>query len=241
MILGTICTRNCTFCAVKSGRPEKLDSGEADRIKESVQEMGLTHVVITSVTRDDLPDGGAGQFAAVVHALRSVTPPVSVEVLVPDFQGSSSALQAVLDAAPERVVHNMETVERLYPIVRPAADYRRSLQILSYAAKEMKKGTFVKSGFMVGLGEQDEEISVLMRDLREAGVTMLTIGQYLAPSLRHQSVTRFISPGEFAHLEDIARRTGFAHVAAGPLVRSSYHAGVNYKEAAADAETVAAY
>ncbi|MCX5805408.1 MAG: lipoyl synthase [Proteobacteria bacterium] len=241
MILGAICTRNCTFCAVTSGSPEKVDSSEADRIKESVQEMGLTHVVITSVTRDDLPDSGAGQFAAVVHALRSVTPPVSIEVLLPDFQGSLSDLRTVLDVAPDIVAHNMETVERFYPIVRPAADYQRSLRILSYAAKERKKGMFVKSGFMVGLGEEDEEIFVLMRDLRETGVTMLTIGQYLAPSLRHYQVRRFISPGEFAHLEDIARSMGFVHVAAGPLVRSSYHAGVNYKEAAADVATVAAH
>lgn len=241
MILGANCTRNCTFCAVKSGRPAKLDSREPDRIRESVREMGLTHVVITSVTRDDLPDGGAGQFAAVVRTLRSVTPPVSVEVLLPDFQGSLPALRIVLDAAPNIVAHNVETVERLYPVVRPAADYHRSLQVLSDAVKEAKKGTFVKSGFMVGLGEEDEEISVLMSDLREAGVTMLTIGQYLAPSLRHHQVTRFVSPEQFSHLEDIARRMGFAHVAAGPLVRSSYHAGMNYKEAAADVATVAAH
>ncbi|MCX5811112.1 MAG: lipoyl synthase [Proteobacteria bacterium] len=241
MILGAICTRNCSFCAVKSGSPEKVDNNEADRIRESVQEMGLTHAVITSVTRDDLPDGGAGKFAVVIQALHSITPPVSVEVLLPDFQGSSSALQTVLDVAPDIVAHNMETVERLYPIVRPAADYQRSLRSLSYAAEETKMGTFVKSGFMVGLGEEDEEIFVLMRDLREAGVTMLTIGQYLAPSLRHYQVRRFISPEEFAHLEDIARHMGFAHVAAGSLVRSSYHAGVNYKEVAADVATVAAH
>ena len=241
MILGVNCTRECTFCAVKSGKPEKLDIYEPDRIRESVREMGLTHVVVTSVTRDDLSDGGAGQFAAVIQALRSVTPPVSIEVLLPDFQGSFSALQSVLDASPDIVAHNMETVERLYPVVRPVADYQRSLRVLSYAVKETKKGTFVKSGFMVGLGEQDEEIAVLMRDLREAGVTMLTIGQYLAPSLRHHQVTRFVMPEQFAHLEDFARRMGFAHVVAGPLVRSSYRAGENYKEAAADVATMAAH
>lgn len=241
MILGANCTRNCTFCAVNSGRPEKLDVYEPDRIRESVREMGLTHVVITSVTRDDLPDGGAGQFAAVVRALRSITPSVSVEVLVPDFQGSLPALQIVLDAAPDIVAHNMETVERLYPSVRPAAGYHRSLQVLSYTAKEAKPGTFVKSGFMVGLGEEDDEISVLMRDLLKAGVTMLTVGQYLAPSLRHHQVTRFVTPGQFAHIETIARKMEFTHVAAGPLVRSSYHAGVNYKEAAENVATMAAH
>jgi lipoic acid synthetase len=231
MILGTKCTRNCKFCAVKSGTPEKLDKYEPDRIRESVQELGLNHVVITSVTRDDLPDGGAGQFAAVVQALRSIRPPVSIEVLLPDFQGSLPALQIVLDEAPDIVAHNMETVERLYPTVRPTADYRRSLQVLSYAAKEAKKGTFVKSGFMVGIGEEDEEISILMRNLKDTGTSMLTIGQYLTPSLRHHQVSRFVSIEQFAHLEEIAREMGFAHVAAGPLVRSSYHAGLNYKEA----------
>lgn len=241
MILGTSCTRNCTFCAIKNGRPDKPDSGEPDRIRESVVEMGLSHVVITSVTRDDLPDGGASQFAAVIHALRPVTPPVSLELLLPDFQGSLPALRIVLDAAPDIVAHNMETVKRLYAVVRPATDYHRSLRVLSCAAKEAKKGTFIKSGFMVGLGEQDEEVLVLMRDLREIGVTMLTIGQYLAPSLGHHRVARYVSPGEFAHLEDLARRMGFAHVVAGPLVRSSYHAGERYREAAADVPAVAAH
>ena len=241
MILGANCTRNCTFCAIRSGRPEKVDKSETVRIRKSVQEMGLTHVVITSVTRDDLQDGGASHFAAVVRDLRAITPTVSAEVLLPDFRGSIPALRTVLDAAPDIVAHNMETVERLYPVVRPAADYHRSLQVLSYAAKETKKGTFVKSGFMVGLREEDGEISVLMQDLQKAGVTMLTVGQYLAPSLRHHQVTRFVSPGQFAHIEAIARKMGFAHVTAGPLVRSSYHAGVNYKEAAADVTTVAVH
>lgn len=241
LILGANCTRNCKFCAVDSGRPENLDIREPDRIKESVREMGLSHVVITSVTRDDLPDGGAKQFAAVIYSLRSLKPPVSVEVLLPDFQGSIPALEIVLDAAPDIFAHNIETVKRLYPVVRPAANYRRSLQVLSYAAKESKNGAFVKSGFMVGLGEKDDEILVLMKDLLEAGVTMLTIGQYLAPSLRHHGVTRFVSPRQFKHLEDVARRMGFLHVAAGPLVRSSFRAGEHYKEAAANVAKVAAH
>lgn len=241
MILGANCTRSCTFCAVGSGRPEKLDIREPDRIRESVCEMGLSHVVITSVTRDDLPDGGAGQFASVVRALRPVMPQVSVEVLLPDFQGSLSALQTVLDSAPDIIAHNMETVKGLYPIVRPVADYHRSLRVLSYAAKKAKPGTFVKSGFIVGLGEDDQELSALMKDLREAGVAMLTIGQYLAPSLHHHQVTRFVTPEQFAHLEGMAKGMGFVHVTAGPLVRSSYHAGLNYKEAAAGAATVEAH
>jgi lipoyl synthase len=241
MILGTNCTRNCSFCAVGSGTPEKVDEQEPDRIRESVREMGLSHVVITSVTRDDLPDGGAGHFAAVVKTLRTMRPAVSVEVLLPDFQGSVSALRIVLNEGPDVVGHNIETVSRLYPAVRSAAEYHRSLQVLSFAAKEKNARTLVKSGFMVGLGEQDEEILELMQDLREAGVNLLTIGQYLAPTLRHHAVRRFVVPEQFSHLEDVGRRMGFIHVAAGPLVRSSYHAGVAYKEAASHAPPMAAH
>lgn len=232
MILGKICTRNCTFCAVAGGRPEVLDKSEPERISTSVSRMCLSHVVITSVTRDDLPDGGAKQFAEVIHSLRSLKPPVSVEVLLPDFQGSFPAMQIVLDSAPHIIAHNMETINRLYPVVRPVADYHRSLAVLSYAAKEAKKGTFVKSGFMVGLGEKDEEIFSLMKDLKHAGVTMLTIGQYLAPSLRHYPVQRFVSTDQFTYYENSAREMGFIHVAAGPLIRSSYRAGEIYREVA---------
>lgn len=241
LILGANCTRNCKFCAVGSGKPERLDMSEPERIRQSVLEMGLSHVVITSVTRDDLKDGGAGQFAAVIRALRSLIPPPSIEVLLPDFQGSRDSLQIVLDAAPDIVAHNIETVARLYPVVRPAADYHRSLGLLSGAAKEASAGALVKSGFMVGLGEEDEEILGLMKDLREAGVAMLTIGQYLAPSLSHHQVARFVTPGQFEQLESVAREMGFAHIASGPLVRSSYHAGHNYKEAANDGTTVASH
>lgn len=230
MILGTNCTRNCTFCAVDHGIPEEPDPLEPDRIIESVREMGLKHVVITSVTRDDLPDGGADEFATVIHSLRARMPAVSIEVLLPDFQGSLSALQVVLDARPDIVAHNVETISRLYPSVRPAADYHRSLRLLSHAAKHVRGAMFVKSGFMVGLGEKDKEIVSLMRDLRDAGVQLLTIGQYLAPSLRHYAVRRFVLPEQFVCLEDSARGMGFLHVVAGPLVRSSYHAGAAYAE-----------
>lgn len=230
MILGTNCTRNCTFCAVGHGIPEEPDALEPERIAESVREMGLKHVVITSVTRDDLTDGGARQFARVIHGLRRLVPPVSTEVLLPDFQGSLSALRVVLDASPNIVAHNIETISRLYPSVRPAADYHRSLKLLSYASKEAGCGMFVKSGFMVGLGEREAEIDSLMQDLREAGVQFLTIGQYLAPSLRHYAVQRFILPEQFQYLEGVARGMGFIHAVAGPLVRSSYHAGLAYNE-----------
>lgn len=241
MILGKNCSRNCSFCAVTTGRPEKLDEEEPIRIRESVRDMALTHVVITSVTRDDLPDGGACHFAAVIRALQTLSPAVSIEVLLPDFQGSIPALQFVLDARPNIVAHNIETVQNLYPAVRPAADYHRSLQFLSYAARNGEKEIFVKSGFMVGLGEKDEEILELMRDLRESGVSLLTIGQYLAPSLRHYAVRRFVATEYFTYLEDVARRMGFIHVVAGPLVRSSYHADTSYKEAVAHAPSMAAY
>lgn len=230
MILGTNCTRNCRFCAVGHGIPEEPDPLEPERIAESVREMDLKHVVITSVTRDDLRDGGAHQFAKVIHSVSKLAPPVSTEVLLPDFQGSLSALRVVLDAGPNIVAHNIETIPRLYHSVRPAADYHRSLRLLSYAAKEAGGGVFVKSGFMAGLGEKDTEIISLMEDLREAGVQFLTIGQYLAPSLRHHAVGRFVLPEQFQYLEDAARGMGFIHTVAGPLVRSSYHAVLAYAE-----------
>ncbi len=229
MILGSRCTRNCTFCAVDTGTPEDVDRQEPVRIKEAVRQMGLSHVVITSVTRDDLPDGGAGRYAAVLRELRTLMPTVSAEVLIPDFQGSLSALKIVLDAAPNILGHNIETVHRLYPAVRSAADYYRSLQLLSHARDMAKEGMLVKSGFMVGLGEDNAEIYALMQDLREAGVNMLTIGQYLAPSLYHHQVVRYVSLREYADFEKAGLGMGFDHVMAGPLVRSSYHAGTNLR------------
>ena len=229
MILGSRCIRNCTFCAVDTGIPEDVDHQEPVRVKEAVRQMGLSHVVITSVTRDDLPDGGAGQYAAVLRELRTLTPTVSTEVLIPDFQGSLSALKIVLDAAPDIVGHNIETVHRLYPAVRSAADYYRSLRLLSRARDMAKEGMLVKSGFMVGLGEDNSEIYALMQDLREAGVNMLTIGQYLAPSLYHHQVVRYVSLEEFADFEKVGLQLGFDHVMAGPRVRSSYHAGTNLR------------
>jgi len=241
MILGSICTRNCTFCAVGTGMPASVDHQEPERIRESVRQMGLSHAVITSVTRDDLSDGGAGQFAAVVRALRTLVPPVSVEVLLPDLRGSLSALEIVLDAAPDIVGHNIETVARLYPAVRSASDYNRSLRVLSRTARNRKKGNFVKSGFMVGLGEVNAEIYALMKDLREAGVNMLTIGQYLAPSLYHHQVVRYVSLEEFADFEKAGLQLGFDHVMAGPLVRSSYHAAMSFRAVEAHDQTMASH
>lgn len=230
MILGNTCTRNCTFCAVSHGRPAGVDPKEPLRLKEAVKTIGLSHVVVTSVTRDDLPDGGAGHFAAVIEKLHDIQEPPTVEVLTPDFQGSSAALKTVLEAGPEVFAHNVETVPRLYPAVRPAAVYRRSLDLLAEAAERARPGTAVKTGLMLGLGEERREVAALLKDLLEAGVTMLTIGQYLAPSLRHYPVKRYVKPEEFDGWADLARDMGFESVASGPLVRSSYHAGDYYRE-----------
>ncbi|NSW82642.1 MAG: lipoyl synthase [Syntrophothermus sp.] len=230
MILGDVCTRNCRFCAVKHGRPVPLDPEEPLRIGRAVKNLGLRHIVITSVTRDDLVDGGAGHFAAVIRELHGLPNPPSVEVLVPDFKGSSEALNQVLDAEPEVFAHNVEMVPRLYREVRPGAVYERSLDVLAAAQKESCPGTVTKSGFMLGLGETEREVLALLEDLRDAGVALLTIGQYLAPSWRHYPVARYVTAEEFAEWEKVAYKMGFLGVASGPLVRSSYRAGYYYRK-----------
>lgn len=228
MILGNICTRNCSFCAVEKGRPAAADGREPRRLARAAAAMGLSHVVVTSVTRDDLPDGGASHFAAVIRGLRQLEHPPAVEVLTPDFNGSARALKIVIDAWPEVFGHNVETVPRLYPAVRPGARYDRSLDLLA-AAKLMDASVITKSGIMLGLGEKEEEIRQVLKDLREAGVTMVTIGQYLAPSLRHYPVNRYVPEEEFKQWEAEALDMGFQGVASAPLVRSSYHAGDYYR------------
>lgn len=233
MILGNICTRNCTFCAVKHGTPQTPDVQEPRYIVEAVKKLGLQYVVITSVTRDDLPDGGAAQFAQTITALHKYKPGVKVEVLIPDFSGSSSALQTVIDAHPTILNHNVETVSRLYPEVRPHAEYRRSLEILKQS-KLINKGVITKSGFMVGLGESKREIIEVMADLRRAGCDILTIGQYLPPSLRHHRLVKYIPPKEFKEYANIGKQFGFRYVASEPLVRSSFHAAEMFHSAVAD-------
>ena len=221
LILGPECTRNCTFCAVGKGAPLPPETGEPERVAQAVAELGLRHAVITSVTRDDLPDGGAGQFARVIQALRTACPETSVEVLIPDFAGNREALAAVVAAGPDILNHNVETVPRLYPEVRPMADYQRSLELLA-AAKEMSPGLLTKSGIMVGLGETREEVLALFSDLVRAGCAMLTVGQYLAPSSAHHPVVEYVHPDIFEAYRLAALDAGFVHVSSGPLVRSSY-------------------
>jgi len=219
MILGDICTRDCRFCAVKTGKGLPPDPGEPARVAEAAQKLGLKHVVITSVTRDDLPDGGAGAFAETIRAVRAVNPGVVIEVLTPDFV---EQLEPVLNAEPDIFNHNLETVKRLQQTIRPQASYSTSLATLRKAAE--RGGIQVKSGLMLGLGETDDEIFQTLEDLFAAGVRLLTLGQYLAPTRKHHPVERFISPEHFDELAARARDIGFTGVAAGPLVRSSYRA-----------------
>ena len=221
MILGEVCSRNCGFCAVTSGRPPVVDEDEPRRVGEAVSALGLTHAVITSVTRDDLPDGGAGAFAETIRQVRARSSHTSVEVLIPDFGGDRGALATVLDAQPDILNHNVETVPRMYPRIRPQADYARSLGVL---AGSKQSGATTKTGIMVGLGETVEEIVSVMRDLARISIDIVTIGQYLQPTPQHASVRRFYRPDEFAELERVARETGIGVVESGPLVRSSYHA-----------------
>lgn len=230
MILGDVCTRNCTFCAVDKGGPLPPDPQEPEHIMEAVRRLNLRYVVVTSVTRDDLPDGGAGQFAEVIRTLRRYDPAVMVEVLVPDFQGLQASLQAVVEARPAVFNHNIETVPRLYPEVRPKANYQRSLDLLKQA-KQLDAGLLTKSGLMVGLGESLNEIITAMQNLREAGCDFLTIGQYLQPSLKHHEVVRYVPPEEFAEYKKIGEKLGFAAVVSGPLVRSSFHAADTFRVA----------
>ena len=228
MILGSVCTRNCAFCAVASGTPSAVDPTEPEQIVGAVREMGLRYVVITSVTRDDLPEGGATHFADVIRALKTSLPKVGVEVLTPDFNGDRNALKIVIDAGPDLFNHNMETVRRLYRTIRPLADYGRSLEVLR-AAKEINPGIMTKSGFMLGLGETPGEVEVLLGDLRNVGCDALTIGQYLRPSKKNQPVVEYIIPRVFDELKDKAMQLGFASVASGPLVRSSMNAEETYR------------
>src|SRR5262245_36405091 len=222
MILGNICTRPCGFCSVPRGRPEELEDDEPDRVAAAAHRLGLRHVVITSVTRDDLPDGGADHFYRCVLAVRERTG-AAVEVLTPDFLGDLAAVDRVLEAAPEVYNHNMETVPRLYRKVRGRADYQRSLDLLAHVKRRSPR-IVTKSGLMLGLGETRDELFDVLVDLREAGCDTLTMGQYLAPTLKHVPVARYVPPAEFDALGVLARSLGFSSVASGPFVRSSYHA-----------------
>lgn len=223
LILGRICTRLCSFCNVAKQEPLPVDQGEPGRVAEAVARLDLSHVVVTSPTRDDLPDGGAGLYAATVAAIRAAVPRTQIELLIPDFGGDRNALRTVALAAPDIVGHNLETVPRLYHI-RSGADYRRSLAVLE-TLRTLAPPLKTKSGVMVGLGETDEELFALFADLRQAGCTYLSVGQYLAPSRRHFPVQAYIEPARFELYRQKALALGFAHVESGPYVRSSYHAG----------------
>ena len=223
MILGDICTRSCGFCAIKTGRPIGLDLEEPERVAEAVATLDLRHAVITSVNRDELPDGGAAIFASTIRAIRDRCPRTSIEVLIPDFKGVWPALERVMAAPPDILNHNMESIDRLYYYVRPQAKYDRSLELLR-RAKEMAPGVLTKSGMMLGVGEEDEEIVQSMTDLRSVDCDILTLGQYLRPSAQHIPVRRYVPPETFAALKRLGLEMGFQHVEAGPLVRSSYHA-----------------
>ena len=228
MIMGDTCTRACAFCDVKTGIPGALDSVEPDKVAAAVAELGLEHVVVTSVDRDDLADGGAEHFARTIRAIRAAAPATTVEVLTPDFLRKPGALEVVIEAKPDVFNHNLETVPRLYLKIRPGARYFASLRLLQQA-KEIDPATFTKSGMMVGLGETREEVMQVMDDLRAANVDFITIGQYLQPSQRHAAIDRFWTPDEFASLADIARAKGFLMVSASPLTRSSYLAGDDFE------------
>ncbi len=223
MILGNVCTRRCGFCAVQKGPPDLVDYDEPRRVATAVAALGLRHAVITSVNRDDRRDGGASLFAMTIRAIRNQLPDCSVEVLVPDFQGSTAAMDIVLEAGPDVLNHNVETVARLYRTVRAGSDYRRSLGMLRYA-KAARRAAPTKSGIMLGLGESDEEVLETLRDLRDNDVDIVTIGQYLRPSPDHLAVQKFYAPEEFAAFRSHGLQMGIRHVEAGPLVRSSYHA-----------------
>ncbi len=227
MILGEVCTRACAFCNVATGRPDAVDRHEPERVAEAVARLGLAHVVITSVDRDDLDDGGAGQFAAVIRCIRAATPSTTIEVLTPDFLRKDGAIETVVAAGPDVYNHNLETVPRLYPGVRPGARYFQSLRLLD-RVKSRAPAMFTKSGLMVGLGEGVDEIFQVMDDLRCAGVEFLTIGQYLQPTPKHHAVDRFVPPDEFETMARMARAKGFLMVSASPLTRSSYHADADF-------------
>ena len=223
MILGDVCTRNCTYCAVSHGTPAAFDPLEPARLADAVERMGLEHVVITSVDRDDLPNGGAEAFAGCITEIRARLPGTTVEVLNPDFKGSERALAIVMDARPDILNHNLETAERLYRLARPGGRYDRALRLLANA-RRMAPAGLTKSGIILGMGEEWDEIVLCMRDLRRSDVNILTIGQYLRPTDGHLPVVRYYAPDEFAELREIGMRLGFSHVQASPLTRSSYHA-----------------
>lgn len=229
LILGDVCTRNCNFCAVAKGQPSAIDPTEPGRIAEAVKKLGLEYVVITSVTRDDLSDGGARHFADTILAIHAERPAVNVEVLTPDFQGSYEALDMVMHAGAAVVGHNVETIPGLYPAVRPKADYQQSLDVLR-KAKKIRPDVLTKSGMMLGLGEEPEEVVAVMSDLIETGCDILTLGQYLSPSSKNVPVKRYVPPAEFEEYARIAERIGFKAVVSGPWVRSSHHAARTYHE-----------
>ena len=227
MILGEICTRACAFCNVATGLPQEVDAYEPKKIAEAVEEMGLKHVVITSVDRDDLSDGGAQHFVDVIEAIRARSPKTTIEILTPDFLRKDGAAETVIDARPDVFNHNLETVPRLYLSIRPGARYFHSLRLLE-RVKERDPSQFTKSGLMVGLGETKEEVMQVMDDMRSAGIDFLTIGQYLQPTRKHAAVKRFVTPEEFKAYETIARAKGFLVVSSSPLTRSSYHADSDF-------------
>lgn len=228
MILGAVCTRSCAFCNVATGMPDKLDPHEPERVAEMAATVGLSHIVITSVDRDDLPDGGAGHFARCIEAVRAASPDTTIEVLTPDFKNKPGAVETVVAARPDVFNHNLETVPRLYPRIRPGARYFVSLQLLAQV-KLLDPSIFTKSGLMVGLGETAEEFYQVMDDLRSADVDFLTAGQYLQPTPKHAAVDRFVTPEEFGQYERVARGKGFLMVSASPLTRSSYLAGDDFE------------
>ena len=230
MILGDVCTRNCAYCAVAHGTPAPFDPVEPMRLAEAVTEMGLQHVVITSVDRDDLPNGGAEAFAGCITEIKKRLPETSVEVLIPDFKGSERALQIVMDAKPDILNHNLETAERLYRLARPGGRYDRALRLLANARRMAPDG-LTKSGIILGMGEEWDEVLTCLRDLRESDVDIVTLGQYLRPSESHLPIVRYYTPEEFAELQAIGLRMGFRHVQASPLTRSSYHAWEQVKQA----------
>jgi len=233
LIMGDACTRGCRFCAVETRTPEPLDADEPRRVAEAARRMELSHVVVTTVTRDDVADGGAAHFVSVIEALRVAVPEATVEVLTSDFAGRFESVDLVAGARPDVFNHNLETVPRLYPEVRPGADYQRSLDVLA-RVRRTQPDLPTKSGLMLGLGETEDEVLEVMSDLLAHGVTMLTLGQYLRPSAAHLEVTEFVEPEVFARLGRAARRMGFASVASAPFVRSSYHAGDMVQEATGD-------
>jgi len=237
MIMGDTCTRACAFCNVKTGLPDALDGDEPARVADAVAKLGLRHVVITSVDRDDLADGGARHFADTISAIRAASPQTTIEILTPDFLRKDGALETVVEARPDVFNHNLETVPRLYLKIRPGARYFHSLRLLQ-RVKELDPSQFTKSGIMVGLGEAREEVLQVMDDMRSAGIDFLTIGQYLQPSRKHAAVDRFVTPDEFKSYETVARTKGFLMVSASPLTRSSYHADADFAQmrAARDAQ-----